>query len=99
VQEVEDTLIDLDNQIKSMNYEKLSYKLELKLEINDAELQEIETKIKTLENDFYSMAEVAQLWFNGDDGGDKYSNITDTYASLEQHARDLNQAYEDGKIS
>jgi hypothetical protein len=35
------------------------------------------------------MAEIAKLWFNGDDGGDKYSNITDTYASLEEHTKAL----------
>jgi hypothetical protein len=62
-------------------------------------LQEIETKIKTLENDFYSMAEVAQLWFNGDKGGDKYSNITDTYAQLESHVNSLDTAFENGEIS
>jgi chromosome segregation ATPase len=93
--EIEDKM----NEWQDKNYEELTYKLEIELELNDAELPEVETKIKSLGNDLYSMAEVAQLWFNDNKGGDKYSNITDTYAQVENHVNSLNSAYANGEIS
>ena len=73
---------------KANNYEKLSYVLEIKLDINDMDLQEIEYDIKALGDNFYKMAEAAQLI-----GGDKLSAFNDQLEIQKNHVDELNNAY------
>jgi chromosome segregation ATPase len=69
--ETRTTIDDLNNQLddkfyewQDNNAEMLSYKLELKIEINDMELENLEYYLSKIEDDFYSMAEAAALMVN-----------------------------------
>ena len=69
--ETRTTIEDLNNQLddkfyewQDNNAEMLSYKLELKIEINDMELESLEYELSKIEDDFYSMAEAAALMVN-----------------------------------
>jgi chromosome segregation ATPase len=69
--ETRTTIEDLNNQLddkfyewQDNNAEMLSYKLELKIEINDMELENLEYYLGKIEDDFYSMAEAAALMVN-----------------------------------
>ena len=62
---------DLDNQIQDKfnewqdnNYNQLTYSLELKLEINDMELEKIDYYLNKFSDNFYKMAESAALMFD-----------------------------------
>jgi hypothetical protein len=59
---------DLDNEMddkfyewQDNNAEMLSYKLEIKMELNDDELRALEYKLSKTENDFYKRAEAATI--------------------------------------
>lgn len=85
-------LESLDNVMRE-NYSVLTYELELKLEIDEAALQEIEFAINQLSDDFYKMAEIASLMI---DQIDPYSNQLET---LGDHFTALTDAFEDGEIA
>ena len=98
INEAKDALEESKRQIKALNYEKLSYAIEIKLEINDAALKEIDTKIKILEKDFYSMAESASLLYSKKET-DKIDLLGSKYEDLKDSQQDLTAAYNAGKIT
>jgi hypothetical protein len=61
LEDLEDEINDAFNAWQDKNYEILSYKIELELDLNEADLKEIEFELKLIENDFYKMAEAASF--------------------------------------
>ena len=91
--EQEDRLIDLRNQIQDLNYEKLSYKLELEVIINDNELKELDYYFNKMEGDIEKAVEAFGLL------KDKMEVTKDSLADYENHVTELEAAYAAGEIS
>lgn len=86
-------LQDNINETMDENYEILHYELEIKIEVNDLELDKIEYYINKLSDDFYSMAEVAGYM------NQKFSEAQDALGYYEGFYNDLNTAFANGEIS
>ena len=91
---------DIDNDIKDKfykwqdnNYEALQLKLELKLEINDAELKKLEYFLGKYSDNFYKMAESAALM------NDKIDPTIQNLEDYKNHKEALDAAYASGQIS
>lgn len=96
-EEAKTQLEDYMRQIRELNYEKLMYKVEFKVEVNDRELKILEHYAKRLEDDFYKTAEVmakvqekTKFYESGDEG------ILD---DLETQLNDLETAFKNGEIT
>ena len=95
-----DTNAELEEQlrqIQQLNYEKIMYKIEYKVEVNDRELEILDNKISRMEDDFYKTAEVmakiqekSKFYESGDEG------ILD---DLEIQLNDLETAFKNGEIT
>lgn len=91
--EVQNTIDDLNNQIQDYNYNKLTYELELKINISEMALEEIEYYLDKMSDDFYSMAEsLALMQAQSPEMLDKLLNYKIAYG-------DLQKLYQEGKIS
>ena len=88
-----DVIQDIQNQIQDLNYEKIQYKLEVKMEINDAEMRMLDYYLNKLSDDFYSMAEAAQLMI------DKVPLMTTALGNYEAFYNEIEAAYAAGDIS
>ena len=86
-------LQDIKYQIQDLNYEKIQYKLEVKMEINDAEMRMLDYYLNKLSDDFYSMAEAAQLMV------DKVPLMTQALGNYESFYNEIEAAYAAGDIS
>ena len=84
---------DVNNQIQDLNYEKIQYKLELKIDIEDAELKRLDYFLNKFSDDFYKMAESAVLMMNKIE---PTSNILEDY---KENVNKLDKAYQNGDIS
>ena len=71
-------------EIQNLNLDILNQELELKLSINEADLQLIEYKIGKISDDFYQMAEAAAYMATGKDGN-KYSLYESNLAAQKKH--------------
>ena len=96
-EEAKRQLDDYLRQIKELNYEKLMYKVEFKVEVNDRELAILDHYIGRMEDDFYKTAEVmakiqekSQFYESGEIG------ILD---DLETAVTDLETAFKNGDIT
>lgn len=86
---VQDTL----NQVQDATYDKLTYKLELGIDVNEREMAEAEYYLNKLSEDFYAMAEAGEYL---------KKNIGKTGEALgiyENHYNDLNDKYATATIS
>lgn len=92
-EDVEDDIEDAYNQWQDNNYEKLSYKLELKLEINDMDLEMIELKLDQISDDVFKAAEGAELIVK------QFDIYQDTAGHLMEQQNILAQARANGDIS
>ena len=88
-----DKLLDFDNQIKDLNYEKLNYELELKVDIEDAELKRLDYFLNKFSDDFYKMAESAVLMM------DKIKPTSNLLSVYQENVNKLEKAYQNGNIS
>lgn len=88
-----DKLLDFDNQIKDLNYEKLNYELELKVDVEDAELKRLDHFLNKLSDDFYKMAESAVLMM------DKIEPTSNMLSIYQENVNKLEKAYQNGDIS
>ena len=88
-----DKLFDFDNQIKDLNYEKLNYELELKVDIEDAELKRLDYFLNKFSDDFYKMAESAVLMM------DKIKPTSNLLSVYQENVNKLNEKYQNGNIS
>lgn len=95
-----DLLVDVDNQIRDalnewqdQNYEILTYKIELQIEINDIEQERLDYYLNKYEDDFYKMAESMALT------GDSFPLLTNNLETYKNEMNQLSQAYHNGEIS
>lgn len=95
-----DLLVDVDNQIRDAlnewqdkNYEILTYKIELQIEINDMEQERLDYYLNKYEDDFYKMAESMALT------GDSFPLLTNNLATYKDEINKLTDAYNKGEIS
>lgn len=93
-------LEDTENEIQGAsykwqdnNYEQLSYKLELKIDIEDAELKRLDYFLNKFSDDFYKMAESAALM------QDKIQPASNILGDYKENVNELNKAYANGDIS
>lgn len=96
----QDLLVDVDNQIRDAlnewqdkNYEILTYKIELQIEINDMEQERLDYYLNKYEDDFYKMAESMALT------GDSFPLLTNNLETYKNEMNQLSQAYHNGEIS
>lgn len=107
-EETKELIEDLDteleekfNEWQDANFDILNTELELKIEINDMDLQRIEYYLGKIEDDFYQMAEAAALMVfdsNGSWGG-QLTSYTDQLESQAQYLSDLEEKYRNNEIS
>ena len=88
-----DKLLDFDNSIKDLKYEKLNYELELKVDIEDAELKRLDYFLNKFSDDFYKMAESAALMM------DKIKPTSNMLSIYQENVNKLEKAYQNGDIS
>ena len=98
--ETRDTLQELSNELdnafyewQDKNYEKLTYQIEFKIEINDSDLEVVEYYLDKMSDNFYKMAESIALM---KDQGSLYVNSLNAY---EESLNKLDEAYKKGEIS
>ena len=96
----QDLLVDVDNRIRDalnewqdQNYEILTYKIELQIEINDMEQERLDYYLNKYEDDFYKMAESMALT------GDSFPLLTNNLETYKNEMNQLSQAYHNGEIS
>jgi hypothetical protein len=73
---------------RANNYEKLRYELELKIDIDEAELRRVDYYLNKYQDDFYLRAESLSLMM--DEQLKAYLSLIETY---KEHADDLDAAY------
>ena len=109
--ETRELIEDLDNELDDKYYEWqdnnaeiLNYKLELKMEINDMELEKVEYYLSKMKDDFYQMAEAGALMLGslnpdtlGEDG--QLGVYLQQLEDYETQLKDLEAAYANGEIS
>ena len=88
-----EAIIEANNTILQNNYDQLSYALELKIEINDMELEEIDYYLNKISDDFKKMGEAAGLAF------DKFAHMEESLKDQGDFYNDLTTAYHRGEIS
>ena len=86
-------LEDLKNQLQDLNYESITEKINLDLDLNEDALKEIEYYTNQIADDFYKMAESAALFSK------KMPILKDSLATYKDGFNELEQAYKDGEIS
>ena len=93
-------LIDKDNEIQdkinelqTMNYEEITYKVEFKVEMKDAELERVDYYMNKLDGDFFKSAERALLF------GDKIAPITEKLSTYYNMVDELQTKFEANEIS
>jgi hypothetical protein len=110
--ETRELIEDLDNEARDKfnewqdnNFEILNYELELKLEVDDAELRKLEYLLSKIEDDFYSLAEAGALMI-GKENGDELDTTNSQLEIYENRLKDLKvqrdaltESYKNGEIS
>lgn len=104
-EDTKELMKELDNQLQEAiwawqdkNFEVLEYKLELKLDIEDQDLQYLDYLMNKWSDDFFKLAESAALMYNskGYDQVEGYGNQLENYR---EHEQALKKDYEAGNIS
>lgn len=103
-EDLENELDDKYYEWQDNNAEMLNYKLELKMEINDMELEKVEYYLDKMEDDFYQMAEAGALMLgslNPDTLGEggQLGVYLQQLEDYETQLKDLEAAYANGEIS
>lgn len=91
--EAEDKLLEYEQKLKEFNYEKITTTLELKIELEDAELTKLEYYLDKIEDDLWQMSDAMALTM------DKINPILDKLAAEEQALKDLEEAYKNKEIT
>ena len=94
LREQEKKLIDLQYKIQDANYEKLQESLNLKIEIDEDSLRQLELILKRYGDNFFKMAEAAAILGNG-----QVNNAKSQLATYTGHKDALDADYKAGKIS
>lgn len=93
IEDIENEIDDAFYEWQDNNYAMLSYKLELEIEINDAELQKLDYLLNKYSDNFYKMAESAVEMNN------KIDPTKENLADYRNHQLELDRAYAAGEIS
>lgn len=93
LEDTENEIQDASYKWQDNNYEQLSYKLELKIDIEDAELKRLDYFLNKFSDDFYKMAESAALM------QDKIQPASNILGDYKENVNELNKAYANGDIS
>ena len=99
-EEAKRQLDDYLRQIKELNYEKLMYKIEFRVEVNERELKILDHYIGRIEDDFYKIAEVMAKIYN--DTGEAYKSQfyeNDALQTLNTGINELEQALKNAEIT
>ena len=107
--ETRELIEDLDNQLdeklyewQDKNYEMLTYKLEIQLELNDDDMKMIDYYLDRVSDNFFQMAEAAALMTSALDstlGTSQWDIYTTNLANYEKHLNSLKDSYDKGEIS
>lgn len=107
--ETRELIEDLDNQLdeklykwQDKNYEMLTYKLEIQLELNDDDMKMIDYYLDKVSDDFFQMAEAAALMTSALDsalGTSQWDIYVTNLANYEKHLNSLKDSYDRGEIS
>ena len=89
---------DLEDQLMQNNYNIIMEGLELKISVNEKDLEIIDYYLSKIEDDFYSMAEAAALMMDKN-GSSQLSNYLANLAEYENAINELSQAYVNGDIT
>lgn len=84
---------ELQYKILSANYEKITYQLELNIDVNELDLKYIEYYLDKIVDDFYAMAEAATTMVS------KTSSITNELGAYRDSFYQLTGAYRNAEIS
>ena len=110
IEDLDDEAQEKFNEWQDNNFEILNYELELKLEVDDAELRKLEYLLSKIEDDFYSMAEAGALMvgnvgaLNGENpqlftDDSQLGVYLDKFEDLEDQRDALKEAFQKGEIS
>ena len=88
-----DTVLETFYQLQDLRFEELNYSLELKMDINDQDLELLNYYIGKIEDDVYHRAEALSLLYG------KYDLYTSNLQGQEEFILGLKTAYENNKIS
>lgn len=107
--ETRELIEDLDNQLdeklyewQDKNYEMLTYKLEIQLELNDNDMKMIDYYLNKVSDNFFQMAEAAALMTSALDsalGTSQWDIYITNLANYEKHLNSLKDSYDRGEIS
>ena len=107
-EETRETIEDLDKELEEKfnewqdnNFEILNAELEIKIELNDMELEKIEYYLSKIEDDFYSMAEAASLMAFNENGslGGQMGVYLDNLEAQKEYIKDLENSFAAEEIS
>lgn len=102
---IEDLDTELEEKLhewQDANFDILNAELELKIEINEMDLERIEYYLDKMEDDFYQMAEAAALMVmnaSGDGFGGQLTSYMDQLQHQEDYLDKLHKQYAAGEIS
>ena len=98
IQELKDNINEAYTQWLDLNYEKLTYSLEIKTTVNDNDLQYLEHKISQIQDNIYKTAEILDYYFSGS-GDTKLNTLNEAINIQTNNFKTLTQEYQNGKIS
>lgn len=105
-EDTKELLKDLDNQLQEAiwawedkNFEELEYKLELKLDIDDADLKHLDYLMNKWSDDFFKMAETAALMASPTGEYDQIEGYSNQLKNYREHELALDEKYANKEIS
>ena len=93
LKEQEEVLIDLKNTIQELHYEKLTYEVEVKIQLDENDTKKLEYYFDKLSDNIYKAAE-ALGYLQG-----KFDPVISQLGTYENFYGQLNNAYANGEIS
>lgn len=93
LKEQEETLIDLKNTIQDLHYEKLTYEVEVKIQLDENDKEKLEYYFDKLSDNIYKAAE-ALGYLQG-----QFDPVISQLGTYENFYGQLNNAYANGEIS
>ena len=98
IQELKDNINEAYTEWLDLNYEKLTYSLEIKVTVNDNDLTYLDHKISQIEDDIYKTAEVLDYYFSGT-GDTKLKLLNEAITIQTNNFKELDKAYQNGQIT
>lgn len=93
IQEQESEILNIENQIQDLRYDKIEQEIELKISLDDSEIKYLDHLLERYEDDFYKRSEVAALT------AQKAPIYKEQLEEAKKMEEELNALYAEGKIS